>query len=65
MPACGEQCIPVGVVFKETLEDNPVIETILQYASMREGEATVVPKGVSINLSQLIPSGGELPSVRW
>ncbi|KAG1655620.1 hypothetical protein FOA52_008834 [Chlamydomonas sp. UWO 241] len=59
LPGCGAMCIvPVGVMFRETLEDNPVIETILSYASMREGEVTVVPKGVSINLSELIPASG-------
>jgi hypothetical protein len=54
MPACGEQCVvPVGVVFKETLEDNPVIAQILKYTSMREGEATIVPAGETIDLSQV------------
>ncbi|KAG1661008.1 hypothetical protein FOA52_007173 [Chlamydomonas sp. UWO 241] len=62
LPGCGSTpgCIvPVGVLFRETLEDNPVIETILRYTSMREGEVTTVPKGVSINLSELIPAGGD------
>mmetsp|Transcript_4526 Transcript_4526/g.13104 ORF Transcript_4526/g.13104 Transcript_4526/m.13104 type:complete len:378 (-) Transcript_4526:447-1580(-) len=58
LPGCDGACVaPVGTLFREVEEgDNPFLEQILKYASMTEGEVTLVPDGESIDLSYVMRS---------
>lgn len=60
VPGCDPQCFAVvGVIFREVeSEDNPVLNTIFDAASEREGEYSHLEYGESIDLGALVPEGG-------
>lgn len=53
-------CIAVvGILLKQTEEDNPVIETIFGHASTTEGVVNPLPAGETIDMQSLLPLKGK------